>query len=83
MSLQKIEKAILTAQRIAHWEAYLIEYDHKKNPNEYVCYAFHFEPKELLNNIVNSMSSNFFNKLKNQERVLCLITSIPVMTHAS
>lgn len=30
MSLQKIEKAILTAQRIAHWEAYLIEYDHKK-----------------------------------------------------
>ena len=70
MSLQKIEKAILTAQRIAHWEAYLIEYDHKKNPNEYVCYAFHFEPKELLNNIVNSMSSNFFNKVKNQERVL-------------
>ena len=36
MSFQKIESAINTAKQITHWNSLLIEYNHKRNPNEYV-----------------------------------------------
>ena len=38
MSFNKIESAIITAKQITHWDFHLIEYNHTKNPNEYVCY---------------------------------------------
>ena len=42
MSFQKIESAIKTAKQITHWNFQLIEYNHKKSPNEYVCYNINF-----------------------------------------
>ena len=36
MSLQEIESAINTAKQITQWSSLLIEYNHKRNPNEYV-----------------------------------------------
>ena len=53
MSFNKIESAIITAKQITHWDFHLIEYNHTKNPNEYVCYNIPFASAQLLNDIVS------------------------------
>lgn len=70
MSLQKIEAAISTAKQITHWNSLLIEYNHKKNPNEYVCYNINFASAQLLNDIITSMCDAFLSIVKKQNRIL-------------
>lgn len=70
MSLQKIENAINTAKQITHWDSLLIEYNHKKNPNEYVCYNINFASAQLLNKIVTTMCDAFLSIVKKQNRIL-------------
>lgn len=70
MSFQKIESAINTAKQITHWNSLLIEYNHKKRPNEYVCYTINFASAQLLNNIITSMCNAFLSVVKHQNRIL-------------
>lgn len=70
MSLQKIEAAISTAKKITHWNSLLIEYNHKKNPNEYVCYNINFASTQLLNDIIISMCDAFLSIVKKQNIIL-------------
>ena len=55
MSFNKIESAIITAKQITHWDFHLIEYNHTKNPNEYVCYNIPFASAQLLNDITSEL----------------------------
>ena len=64
MSLQEIESAINTAKQITQWSSLLIEYNHKRNPNEYVCYNINFASAQLLNDIITSMCDAFLNVVK-------------------
>lgn len=70
MSFQKIESAINTAKQITHWTSLLIEYNHKKNPNEYVCYTINFASAQLLNDTITSMCNAFLNVVKKQNHIL-------------
>ncbi len=70
MSFQKIESAINTAKQITHWNSLLIEYNHKRNPNEYICYNINFASAQLLNVIITSMCDAFLNVVKKQNRIL-------------
>lgn len=70
MSLQEIESAINTAKQITQWSSLLIEYNHKRNPNEYVCYNINFASAQLLNDIITSMCDAFLNVVKKQNRIL-------------
>lgn len=70
MSFQKIESAINTAKQITHWNSLLIEYNHKRNPNEYVCYNINFASAQLLNDIITSMCDAFLSIVKKQNRIL-------------
>lgn len=70
MSVQIIENAINTAKQITNWNSLLIEYDHKRYPNEYVCYDINFASAQLLNDIVTSMCNAFLNIVKKQNRIL-------------
>lgn len=70
MSFQKIETAINTAKQLTHWNSFLIEYNHQKNPNEYVCYNFNFASAQLLNDIITSMCDAFLSVVKKQNHIL-------------
>ena len=70
MSFNKIESAIITAKQITHWDFHLIEYNHTKNPNEYVCYNIPFASAQLLNDIVSSMCDTFLTIVKKQNNIL-------------
>lgn len=70
MSFQKIESAIKTAKQITHWNFQLIEYNHKKSPNEYVCYNINFASAQLINDIIISMCDAFLAVVKKQNRIL-------------
>lgn len=70
MSFQKIESAINTAKQITHWNSLLIEYNHKRNPNEYVCYNINFASAQLLNDIITSMCDAFLSVVRKQNRIL-------------
>lgn len=70
MSFEKIESAIKTAKQITHWNFHLIEYNHKKSPNEYVCYNINFASAQLINDIIISMCDAFLDVVKNQNRIL-------------
>ena len=70
MSFQKIESAIKTAKQITHWNFHLIEYNHKKYPNEYVCYNVNFASAQLLNDIITSMCDTFLDVVKKQNHIL-------------
>lgn len=70
MSLQEIESAINTAKQITQWSSLLIEYNHKRNPNEYICYNINFASAQLLNDIITSMCDAFLNVVKKQNRIL-------------
>lgn len=70
MSFQKIETAINTAKQLTHWNSFLIEYKHQKNPNEYVCYNINFASAQLLNDIITSMCDAFLSVVKKQNHIL-------------
>ena len=70
MSFQKIETAINTAKQLTHWNCFLIEYNHQKNPNEYVCYNINFASAQLLNDIITSMCDAFLSVVKKQNHIL-------------
>lgn len=70
MSFQRIESAINTAKLITHWNSLLIEYNHKRSPNEYVCYNINFASTQLLNDIITSMCNAFLSVVKKQNRIL-------------
>ena len=48
----------------------MIEYNHKKNPNEYICYDINFASAELMSNIITSMCDVFLDVVKKQNRIL-------------
>ena len=70
MSFQKIESAINTVKKITHWNTFLIEYNHKRHPNEYVCYNINFASPQLLSDIITSMCDAFLSVVKKQNRIL-------------
>ena len=70
MSFQKIESAINTAKQITHWNSLLIDYNHKINTNEYVCYNINFASAQLLNDIITSMCDAFLSVVRKQNRIL-------------
>lgn len=70
MSFQRIESAINTAKLITHWNSLLIEYNHKRSPNEYVCYNINFASTQLLNDIITPMCNAFLSVVKKQNRIL-------------
>ena len=76
MSFNKIESAIITAKQITHWDFHLIEYNHTKNPNEYVCYNIPFASAQLLNDIVSSMCDTFLTIVKKQNNILDYLPKI-------
>lgn len=80
MSLQKIETAIRTAKQITHWNSLLIEYNHKRNPNEYVCYDINFVSAQLRNDIIASMCDAFLSIVRKQNRILDYTSQNPKNT---
>ena len=62
MSLKKIEEAREKLEDVKSWQTLLIEYDHKKRPNNYTCRQFNFaETKERLQIISDSFDVFMYN----------------------
>lgn len=55
MSYALIEEGINKIKNVTSWSSLLIEYNHKKKPNEYVCYKMNFETSELLTGTIFEM----------------------------
>lgn len=64
MSYTLIEEAINKSKGIEKWSAVLLEYNHTRKPNEYVCYDMNFSSKELLTNSIATMCDAFLNIVK-------------------
>lgn len=70
MSFQKISDTINIATSITHWSCFLIKYNHKQNPNEYVCYNINFATNQMLCDIIIDMSNAFMNIVRKQNMIL-------------
>lgn len=53
MSLDKIKEARAKLKDVTSWQTLLIEYDHKKRPNEYTCNEFNFSDINELKQIIS------------------------------
>lgn len=61
MSYTLIEEGITKAKEIATWSSVLVEYNHSKHPNEYICYDMNFSSIDLLSKTITSMCDSFLS----------------------
>lgn len=68
MSYEIIEEAINKAKEISNWNSVLVEYNHVKNPNEYVCYDMNFSTSNLLDSTILDMCNLFLATIKKYDK---------------
>lgn len=61
MSFALIEDGLNKAKNITTWSSLLIEYNHVKHPNEYICYDMNFSSPDLLSTTISNMCDAFLS----------------------
>lgn len=70
MSIELIKEGLSKSKSIVNWSALLVEYNHEKRPNEYVCYDMNFSPVDLLTLTISDMCDTFLSVVNKFGKVL-------------
>lgn len=68
MSYTLIEEGITKAKEITTWGSVLVEYNHSKQPNEYICYDMNFSSTDLLSTTIANMCDAFLSIVKKYDK---------------
>ncbi|EOR25301.1 hypothetical protein A500_10505 [Clostridium sartagoforme AAU1] len=68
MSYTIIEEGIAKAKEIPTWSSVLVEYNHSKHPNEYICYDMNFSSVDLLSTTITGMCDAFLSIVKKYDK---------------
>ncbi|MPN52775.1 hypothetical protein SDC9_200438 [bioreactor metagenome] len=73
MSYTIIEEGIAKAKEIPTWSSVLVEYNHSKHPNEYICYDMNFSSVDLLSTTITGMCDAFLSIVKKYDKKVIVI----------
>lgn len=68
MSFNLIEQGLNKTKDVTSWSSFLIEYNHKAHPNEYVCYDMKFSTGKLLKDTISDMCATYLNVVNKYEK---------------
>lgn len=68
MSYTLIEEGIAKAKEITTWSSVLVEYNHSKHPNEYICHDMNFSSIDLLSTTITNMCDSFLSIAKKYDK---------------